>query len=100
MLLSSSILATLAVAYPLLTSALSVKRQDDVLTTYKPPILTPFLHMNILVGAPVNASTLDGITARVPNLGGRFLSTLASPVGPEDISSNPEGDSRKRDWQP
>ena len=43
------------------------------LTSYNPPTLKPFMHVDFLIGMPVNATTIYGITAKVMNRGGNDI---------------------------
>jgi hypothetical protein len=44
---------------------------EEVATVFKPPTLTPVLHLSPFVMYPTNASNIFGTVARVPNLAGK-----------------------------
>lgn len=72
-MLFSSLLVTLTVVFPLLSSAVPVEERSDKITVFKPPKVKPFLHLNPRVNLPVNGSNIYTTTGQIPNLGGESL---------------------------
>ncbi|EXJ89142.1 hypothetical protein A1O3_02206 [Capronia epimyces CBS 606.96] len=76
-------LAALAVLSPAASAQpLESRKTDTGVTTFKSPSVKPFLHLNIIADLPSNASTLYGITARAPNMGGNFTGAIEGKILP------------------
>ncbi|CAI6259060.1 unnamed protein product [Periconia digitata] len=52
----------------------------EIPTIFKPATLIPFLHMEQLTSFPTNVTTIEGITARYPNLGGTVSGALEGSI--------------------
>lgn len=66
----SFVLAFVALC-PLLAATQPTKaaRTEDF-TIFNPPKLKPFLHIDLMVGLPVNVTTIYGVSGRFATLGG------------------------------
>jgi hypothetical protein len=52
------------------TSPKFERRVDGNFTTFKPPALKSFIHVDLRTNLPVNVTTTWGVSAAAPNFGG------------------------------
>lgn len=70
MLYTQTLLVVIAAFLPL-TYAAAVTSQAGNFSYFKPPTLKPFIHINLLLDRPVSTTLIDGVSIKVPNVGGK-----------------------------